>query len=98
MTSAADTPFGSAHITDTPDACFPDRSDDARQLLTELAERLEARMIIDRAMHILMSHQRMTEPEAYRWIQKTAMDRRVPMALIATTIVEGFGQNAARAS
>ena len=35
-------------------------------------------------------HQKMTEPEAYRWIQKTAMDRRTPMLSIAETIVEGF--------
>jgi response regulator NasT len=36
----------------------------------------------------------MTEPEAYRWIQKTAMDRRSPMVSIATTIIESFGRDA----
>jgi response regulator NasT len=36
----------------------------------------------------------MTEPEAYRWIQKTAMDRRSPMVSIAKTIIESFGSDA----
>ena len=97
MTSTPSTPGGHADPTDPPDALSREQTDDAHLLLTELAERLHARKVIDQAMQILMAHRRMTEPEAYRWIQKTAMDRRTPMVLVATTIVEGFGQNASRA-
>ena len=53
-------------------------------------ERLAARRVIDHAKSLLISRQDMSEPEAYRWIQKTAMDRRSPMATIAATIIEGF--------
>ena len=41
-----------------------------------LSERLETRKVVDRAKGLLMTRQQMTEPEAFRWIQRTAMDRR----------------------
>jgi AmiR/NasT family two-component response regulator len=49
------------------------------------------RAIIDAAKQILMSAHGMTEPEAYRWIQKSAMDSRAPMKVIATRIVDTSG-------
>ncbi|MDP9239293.1 MAG: response regulator [Actinomycetota bacterium] len=54
-----------------------------------LAERLEARKVIDRAKGVLMTEAGMTEPEAFRYIQRAAMDRRTSMRAIATGVVSG---------
>jgi two-component system, response regulator PdtaR len=53
-----------------------------------LNERLETRKIVDRAKGLLMTKQNMSEPEAFRWIQRTAMDRRTTMKAVAEAIVE----------
>jgi response regulator NasT len=55
-----------------------------------LSERLETRKVVDRAKGLLMTRQQMTEPEAFRWIQRTAMDRRTTMKAVATAVVEGL--------
>ena len=31
----------------------------------------------------------MTEPQAFRWIQKTSMDRRLTMRTVAEAVIEG---------
>jgi hypothetical protein len=49
------------------------------------------REIIDAAKHILMSAHGMAEPEAYRWIQKSAMDSRSSMKVVATRIIDTCG-------
>jgi hypothetical protein len=59
--------------------------------VTDMTGRITRKMI-DEAKGLLMSRQGMTEPEAHRWIQKTAMDRRAPKLAIATTIVETLGE------
>ena len=41
-----------------------------------------------------MTRQGMTEPEAHRWIQKTAMDRRTTKVLVAGSIIAGFAEPA----
>jgi two-component system, response regulator PdtaR len=55
-----------------------------------LGERLETRKIVDRAKGLLMTRQQMSEPEAFRWIQRTAMDRRTTMKAVAQAVVEGL--------
>jgi AmiR/NasT family two-component response regulator len=55
--------------------------------VTDLTERLATRKVIERAKGLLQE-QGMSEPEAFRWIQRTAMDRRTTMKLVAETIVE----------
>ena len=55
-----------------------------------LSERLETRKIVDRAKGLLMTRQQMTEPEAFRWIQRTAMDRRTTMKAVAEAVVDGL--------
>jgi response regulator NasT len=55
-----------------------------------LGERLETRKVVDRAKGLLMTRQQMTEPEAFRWIQRTAMDRRTTMKAVAEAVVEGL--------
>ena len=57
--------------------------------VADISQRLEARKIIDRAKGLLMTHQKMTEPEAFRGIQRTAMDRRTSMQALAGAVLEG---------
>src|SRR5271156_978145 len=54
-----------------------------------LRERLEVRKLLDRAKGLLQSEHGMSEPQAFRWIQKTSMDRRLTMAKGAEAIIEG---------
>ncbi|MGH3516142.1 MAG: ANTAR domain-containing response regulator [Haloechinothrix sp.] len=57
-----------------------------------LTDRLETRKVIDRAKGLLMTKQSLTEPEAFRWIQRTAMDRRTTMKAVAEAVVESIGK------
>lgn len=57
-----------------------------------LNEQLEARKLIDKAKGLLMTEQSLTESEAFRWIQRTAMDRRSTMKAVAEAVVEGIGK------
>jgi len=54
-----------------------------------LRERLEVRKLLDRAKGLLQSEHGMSEPQAFRWIQKTSMDRRLTMGKVAEAIIEG---------
>ena len=51
-------------------------------------ETLETRKLIDRAKGLLMSQHAMTEPEAFAWIQRAAMDRRTTMKQVAVVVIE----------
>jgi response regulator NasT len=55
-----------------------------------LTDRLETRKVVDRAKGLLMSRQGMSEPDAFRWIQRTAMDRRTTMKAVAEAVVDGL--------
>ena len=55
-----------------------------------LSERLETRKAVERAKGLLMARKKMTEPDAFRWIQRTAMDRRTTMKAVADAVVETF--------
>ncbi|PVZ11977.1 ANTAR domain-containing response regulator [Actinomycetospora cinnamomea] len=56
-----------------------------------LTERLETRKAVERAKGLLMAKKKMSEPDAFRWIQRTAMDRRTTMRAVADAVVETFG-------
>lgn len=58
--------------------------------ITDLGERLETRKAVDRAKGILMKKLKITEAEAFRWIQKTAMDRRLGMKEVADAVITGM--------
>lgn len=60
----------------------------------DLRERLEARKLIERAKGVLMSRHRMSEPEAFRWIQRAAMDNRRSMRSVAELVLTGDGASA----
>ncbi|MGH3909599.1 MAG: ANTAR domain-containing response regulator [Pseudonocardiaceae bacterium] len=55
-----------------------------------LAERLETRKAVERAKGLLMARQALTEPEAFRWIQRNAMDRRTTMKAVAQAVIESL--------
>lgn len=54
----------------------------------DLGERLETRKLIERAKGVLSEKMKLTEPEAFRWIQKASMDRRLSMADVSRTVLE----------
>ncbi|MEI9908120.1 MAG: response regulator [Actinomycetota bacterium] len=61
-----------------------------RTLVEEVAnlqDRLETRKLIDRAKGILMQALNLTEPEAFSWIQRAAMDRRMSMKEVAQAVI-----------
>lgn len=52
-----------------------------------LTERLETRKLVERAKGRLQTEHGLTEPQAFRWIQKASMDKRVSMRHVAETIL-----------
>jgi AmiR/NasT family two-component response regulator len=59
--------------------------------VSTLEERLETRKLVERAKAALQARFAMSEPEAFRWIQKASMDRRLTMRQVANTILEVEG-------
>jgi len=55
--------------------------------VADLHERLETRKVIDRAKGILMKALNLSEPEAFTWIQRAAMDRRLTMKEVAQAVI-----------
>ena len=55
--------------------------------VADLSERLETRKAVDRAKNVLQDQLKLTEPEAFRWIQKTAMDLRLSMRQVAEGVI-----------
>ncbi|SNS10308.1 response regulator receiver and ANTAR domain protein [Streptosporangium subroseum] len=52
-----------------------------------LSERLETRKLVERAKGLLMEQHGWSEPQAFRWIQKASMDRRLSMRQVAQIVV-----------
>jgi AmiR/NasT family two-component response regulator len=66
------------------------RFTELRQLESEvedLTERLETRKLVDRAKGVLQQRLGLSEPDSFRWIQKTAMDLRLSMRQVAEGVV-----------
>ncbi|MFD5564179.1 MULTISPECIES: ANTAR domain-containing response regulator [Kitasatospora] len=58
------------------------------QEIADLSQRLETRKLVDRAKSVLQTKFGLNEPAAFRWIQKTSMDRRMTMAAVAEAVIE----------
>jgi response regulator NasT len=58
----------------------------------DLNERLETRKLMDRAKGLLQGKMELSEPDAFRWIQKASMDRRLTMAQVAKTVIEQLSE------
>lgn len=55
--------------------------------VADLTERLETRKLVDRAKGVLQQQLELSEPESFRWIQKTAMDLRLSMRQVAEGVI-----------
>lgn len=58
------------------------------QEVADLTQRLETRKLVDRAKSILQTQYGLSEPAAFRWIQKTSMDRRLSMRQVAEAVIQ----------
>jgi response regulator NasT len=58
--------------------------------VTDLQEQLKARKLIEKAKGILMKNLKIGEPEAFKWMQKTAMDKRRSMTDVAQLVMDEF--------
>jgi two-component system, response regulator PdtaR len=56
--------------------------------VADLSDRLETRKLVDRAKAVLQNRLDLAEPDAFRWIQKTAMDLRLSMRQVAQGVVD----------
>ena len=56
--------------------------------VADMVERFETRKLVDRAKGLLNEKMGLSEPDAFRWIQKASMDRRLTMHEVAQTIIE----------
>lgn len=68
--------------------------------VADLADRFETRKLVDRAKGLLQVKFGLSEPEAFRWIQKTSMDKRLTMREVASAVInsESPAKDAAGAS
>ena len=55
--------------------------------VADLTDRLETRKVVDRAKSVLQQQLSLSEPDAFRWIQKTAMDLRLSMRQVADGVI-----------
>jgi response regulator NasT len=58
--------------------------------VADLGERFETRKRVDRAKGVLMTRLGLSEPDSFRWIQKTSMDRRLSMREVADAVLSGM--------
>ena len=63
--------------------------------VADVTERFETRKAVERAKGLLMQSMGLSEPEAFRWIQKTSMDRRLSMREVADVVVSQASKPAA---
>ncbi|MCG7426436.1 response regulator [Helcobacillus massiliensis] len=59
--------------------------------IKDLGDRFETRKRVDRAKGLLQSNMNLSEPDAFRWIQKTSMDRRLTMREVADAVIDQLG-------
>ncbi|WP_058233941.1 ANTAR domain-containing response regulator [Devriesea agamarum] len=64
--------------------------------VADLTERFETRKRVDRAKGLLMTNMGLTEPESFRWIQKTSMDRRLTMREVADAVIDQLATRATK--
>jgi len=58
--------------------------------VVDLSSRLEARKTIDRAKGVLQSQHGLSEPDAFRWVQRQSMDQRRSMRSVAQDVLDGL--------
>ena len=66
--------------------------------ISDLQERFETRKRVDRAKGLLMEKMGLSEPEAFRWLQKTSMNRRLTMREVADAVIEQVGAKSTKSN
>lgn len=74
-------------VSDKADKEAEDEITALREQVEDLKNRLESRKHVDRAKGLLMENMGLSEQEAFRWIQKTSMDRRLTMLEVADAVI-----------
>ena len=69
----------------------------AEEQLKKAEETLEERKLVDRAKGLLMDKADFSEQGAFRWIQKTSMDQRIPKKRLAMAIIAKYGEQKSEA-
>jgi len=59
--------------------------------IADINDRMETRKKVERAKGLLMETMKLNEPESFRWIQKTSMDRRLTMREVAEAVIDQMG-------
>jgi len=83
-------PFGKSDLLPAIEMAVS-RFAELQQLEAEVADlndRLETRKVVEKAKGVLQAKLGLSEPDAFRWIQKTAMDLRLSMREVADGVVE----------
>ena len=70
---------------------------DTEEQLKKAEETLEERKLVDRAKGLLMDKADFSEQGAFRWIQKTSMDQRIPKKRLAMAIIAKYGEQKSEA-
>lgn len=86
-------PFTPADLIPALEIAFS-RHEEMQSLESEIAdlqERFETRKRVDRAKGLLMERMGLSEPESFRWLQKTSMNRRLTMREVADAVIEQVG-------
>lgn len=83
-------PFGPANLVSAVEIALSRHAqiESLENEIADLNDRFETRKRVDRAKGLLMENMGMTEPEAFRWIQKTSMDRRLSMREVADAVID----------
>jgi response regulator NasT len=82
-------PFGKADLLPAVEMAMS-RYDELVTLeheVEDLRERLETRKLVDRAKGVLQNRYGLDEAQAYRWVQRTSMDRRMSMREVAELVL-----------
>ena len=66
-------------------------ADDEAIIRMDLAESLETRKFLERAKGLLQESTGMSEPDAFRWLQRAAMDRRLTVREVAQSVIAELG-------
>ena len=70
---------------------------ETEEQLKKAEETLEERKLVDRAKGLLMDKADFSEQGAFRWIQKTSMDQRIPKKRLAMAIIAKYGEQKSEA-
>ncbi len=87
-------PFGPADLIPAVEIAFHrhKRIESLQDALADMSERFETRKHVDQAKGLLIEKMRMSERDAYRWIQQTSMNKRLSMREVADAVIEQVGE------